>query len=261
MRKSPLSAPLAGLTVLVARPVGRTASLARRLRAQGATAVALPVASIRTTEDPDLARRALRAARSAHAAVFTSPAAVRCARALAPALHFARGTHVLGVGPATVRALRRAGLHASHPPQRYDSEGLLDLPALADVGGRRVVLVTAPGGRGTLAHALQERGARVEQVHVYRRALPRWSRLHLERLRAAPAPRVLLLSSGEALAALRALLPAADWRRLTRDRVLAGSERVAQLARDAGFARAGAARSAIATDLMDALLRSRAKRR
>jgi uroporphyrinogen-III synthase len=58
------------------------------------------------------------------------------------------------------------------PATTFDSEGLLALPLLADVRGRRVVIFRGDGGREALPEALRSRGAEVDVVACYRRAAP-----------------------------------------------------------------------------------------
>ncbi len=257
-RRSP-ERDLRGQTVLIARPAGAGASLAGAARERGARAFTLPTASLRPTADPAAARAGLRALRRAHAVVFTSAPAVRFAWRVAPALRLSRALPVLGVGPATARALRRHGVVAQAPASRYDSEGLLEHPILRGPRGATVAVVTAPDGRGLLQAALRARGFALREVHTYRRVPPRINARHRRMLRACEPSAVLLVSSADAVTALATLLDADDFRRLTRLRAVAASARVAAALRDAGFRRLRVARSALGADLLDALAGFRTK--
>ncbi|HVF34132.1 MAG TPA: uroporphyrinogen-III synthase, partial [Candidatus Saccharimonadia bacterium] len=246
--------PLRGTTVFVARPVGRAAGVLQRLRALGADAVHLPTASLRVTDAPAAARAVLARAGAAHATVFTSASAVRHAAAIAPQLDFA-ALRTLAVGPATARALARRHAEPTLPGLRFDSEGVLALPELTQVRNRRIVLVTAPGGRGDLARTLAARGARIEHAYVYRRVLPRWRDSHHRAVLDAAAPTLLIVSSVEAIAALRTLAGADGWRAIRRGAAIASSARVARALRDAGIPRVHVARSALPLDLVEAARR------
>lgn len=75
---------------------------------------------------------------------------------------------LLAVGARTAAALAERG-QAARRPARADSEGLLALPELADVTGRRVLVVCGAGGRTLLVEELAARGARVDRFVCYRR--------------------------------------------------------------------------------------------
>jgi uroporphyrinogen-III synthase len=224
-------------TLLSLRPRGQHAGLRRAAARQGARVLAVSPLAIEARDDADV-RAARASAETADLWVFTSPNAVRAAQALQP-LQLRRDQIALGVGAGTRRALARLGI-AADAPARMDSEGLLAMPALQDVAGRRIALFTAPGGRGRLAPELQARGATVARIDVYTRAQvaiphPRWEALR--QALHAPAPVVLALSSGEALHALLAQVPAALAGEVRALPVVAASARLAGIARDAGFAR------------------------
>jgi uroporphyrinogen-III synthase len=248
------SRPLAGATVLVTRPAGTGAALARAARALGARTLSLPGASLRAPADREAARAVLRAGARADAVVFTSPAAVRFAFTLAPGWRARAGAQVYAVGPATARALARRGIAALAPDGRYDSEGVL--AAMAGARARSACVVGAPGGRGLIADALRGRGIRVDEAQVYRRVAARIDRRQLAPLAAARGTLVLLLSSAESLANLRAALPVDAWSRLAGAVVVASSPRVAQAARAAGLAAATVAASAVGRDLLAAAVRA-----
>jgi uroporphyrinogen-III synthase len=234
--------------VVVTRPVGTAASLARRVRAAGGVPVLLPGLALRAIVDADT-RTALRTALAAELLLFTSPAAVRFAARLLP-LHTTG--QVLAVGQGTARALRRHGVPAPLVPQRADSEGLLAHPALARIAGRRVALICAPGGRGVLRRELAQRGARLDEVHVYRREPARLDRRHFAAVSHLPAASCVLLSSAEALDNLCRQLPPSALTRWLAITAVVSSERLAAAARAAGFTRIVVADSALASDLLAA---------
>jgi uroporphyrinogen-III synthase len=218
--------------VVSLRPVGDHAAMRRAAAARGLRTLALSPWRIALRDDADT-RRALRAALQAKIVIATSPAAVRAAAALAP-LRARRGQVWLAIGSATATALRRAGIADPLAPQRMDSDGLLALPAVRDVRGLDIGLLTAPGGRDRIAPTLAGRGARVLRADIYARVPVTPAAATLARLRRLHAPLLLPLSSGEAFATALAALPADLAARLRDARVLAASERLAAMARAAG---------------------------
>lgn len=75
---------------------------------------------------------------------------------------------VLAVGERTADVLKARGIVAGVPAEPT-SEGLLDLPALRRLDGRRVLLAAGAGGRRLLGQALHDRGAEVVRYECYRR--------------------------------------------------------------------------------------------
>jgi uroporphyrinogen-III synthase len=244
--------PLAGCYVISLRPVGGHDAMRRAAAARGARVIALSPWRIEAQGD-DATRRDLRAALAADVVVATSPAAVRAASTL-QALRARRGQAWCAVGAGTAAALRRAGIDAVASPSRMDSEGLLALDELRDVRGRSVGLLAAPGGRGLIAPALRERGARVLRADVYRRAGIPPAPAAIARLRALRSRSWLALGSGEALSLVLSRLPADLAGKLRNADVAAASERLAQAAREAGFCgRIAVAASARPRDLVAAM--------
>jgi uroporphyrinogen-III synthase len=218
--------------VVSLRPVGDHAAMRRAAAAHGWRVLALSPWRIAVRDDADTRRR-LRAALAADVVVATSPAAVRAAAALST-LRARRDQRWCAVGSATAAALRRAGIACVDAPERMDSEGLLALPALQTVRGRRIGLLTAPGGRDRIAPTLQARGAVVLRADVYARDPVSPAPAAMNRLRAFDGTLLLPVSSGEALHALLAAVPDDIAARLRGAHVRAASERLAALAREAG---------------------------
>ena len=257
MQASHPHAALEGATVVVTRPAGTSAALVRRLRGLGARALSIPGLSLRPLEHD---ARGVRKA-GIEDWIFTSPAAVRFGAHLLPARRMRARIRAYAIGDGTARALGSHGIAATVPRDRADSEGLLALPELKHVRGRRIALVGAPGGRDLIAPALRRRGAKVEAIHVYRRVAPRLTRRHFDALAAARDPVIVLASSGEALANLVALLPAEQLARLRAQILVVSSARLAALAREHAFAEVALARSAAPRDLLSAAAAALARHR
>lgn len=258
-----LALPLRGAGVVNTRAAGSSDGLGRLLRRHGAeTVVALPGQRLRIAADADAARAVLRAALRGDALVFVSPAAVRYAWQLLPALRLPRRLQICAVGAGTAAALARRGVTPLvQPAGGQDSEGLLAEPALRGIRGQSWAVIGAAGGRDLLLAGLRRRGARAALVEVYQRLPPRWTRLHLARLETAPRPLLVVASSAQSLAALATALPAGLVLALRTAELVVSSLRLAELAREHGFTRIHVAESALAADLAAACARALTRHR
>ena len=223
-----------GWYVISLRPQGGHESLRRAAAAQGAGLIALSPWRIQPrTDEP--ARQALRTALAASRVVFTSPAAVKATAALLPLRRIA-AQEWIAVGGGTARALRRVGIEEVVSPSRMDSEGLLALPALQEVSGHTVALITAPGGRDALSRTLTQRGAHLLRADVYAREPVRLSARSLHKLLTLEVPAVVLISSQGALRQVLETAPASAAKALRALPAVAASVRLQEMARQAGFA-------------------------
>jgi uroporphyrinogen-III synthase len=225
------AAALRGLRVLVTRPAQQAAPLCELIRAVGGEALALPLQVI---EAVDAGAPALGSAATAAAlAIFTSANAVRCGLRL----HAGPWPPLLAAaGGATAEALHAVGLGPALVPAGGDGiDGLLAEPALQDLRGQRVLVVTGADSRAELAPALRSRGAQVEVVEVYRRvALAVDGAVVAGLLESAQAA---IVTSGEALQRLYEVTPPAARAQLLRLQLAVPSQRVAQQARALDFQR------------------------
>lgn len=225
-------APLRGLRVLVTRPAAQAAGLCRLLEARGAVALRLPLQAIEPVRQPALAARALASARGADAWIFTSANAVQHAQQLDAGVW----PRAVAVGAATAAALRQLGREADLPEGAHSSEGLLELPLLREAAGRHYAIVTGEGGRDALERTLAARGARVDVVAVYRRVdLPHAPEAVADAVRTASAA---IVTNGEALERLVALVPPPARDALLRLQLVVPSPRVVEKAVQLGFASA-----------------------
>ena len=215
-----------GWTLISLRPQGQHAGLRRAAARYGGTTLAFSPWRLRRLQGAAVEQR-LNQALACPRVVFTSPAAVAAAAAWVDLPAAQRGPW-LTVGEGTARALQALGVADVQAPQRMDSEGLLGLPALDNVQGLQIGVVTAPGGRGLIAAQLQRAGAQILRSDVYERVPLRLPRRTLSRLAQSATPWLLAVSSGEALQRFwQQLSPAWQQRLRQQATVLAASERLA----------------------------------
>ena len=247
-----------GWTLVSLRPQGQHAALRAAVAHSGGRVIALSPWRLARRNDTEGAA-ALSAALDASAVIFTSPAAVEAAATYSDLFLNAPRRPWLGVGEGTLRALKRHGIGHATAPARMDSEGLLALPALADVADEPIGLVTAPGGRGLIAAHLQAGGARLVRADVYQRLPLRIPARALARLSSSAHPWVVAVSSGEALERVWAQLSPAWQARWHSDAsVVVASERLAAQARALGLDRCTLAHGPTARQMADAAMRAAA---
>jgi uroporphyrinogen-III synthase len=234
------AAPLDGATVVVTRPLAQSRALAERIAAAGGVPWIFPAFEI--ADPPHAAELRARLARLGDydLAVFVSPTAVERGLRLVPdPPGWPAALRPAAVGAGTARALARHGIGAPIVPDgpRFDSEALLALPALADLGGRRVLLFRGEGGRELIARTLAARGATVEHAVCYRRALPRLDAQPLLAALAAGTVAAVIVTSAEALRNLLELAGPAGRATLLGAPLVTIHERIAAEARRLGAAR------------------------
>jgi uroporphyrinogen III methyltransferase/synthase len=166
-----MTRPLASRRFLITRPENQSAHLAQLLREAGATPLLAPMIAIAPTEQQHELQAVLQRLGDFDLAVFVSPTALDVIGELVQPWPVELAVAV--VGPASrERALALGMLEVISPDNQFDSEGLLQQPALQQLSGKRVVLFRGNGGRELLTDTLRARGATVEVVEAYRRLSP-----------------------------------------------------------------------------------------
>lgn len=215
-RVQPISSPTcmdASRAILVTRPAGQGEALCARLAAAGYCPVHQPMLTVSPLRDLDGEQRRIRRilADYDHCLFISSNAArygLDCLLQAGDA--WPETLQCYAVGGGTAEVLRAAGLSVLTPGVNMTSEGLLALPSLQAVAGQSVLIVKGEGGRTALRDALHARGARVDELRCYRRAPPDVPPAVLQRLLAEERIGGILISSGEALENLLALLAGAE---------------------------------------------------
>lgn len=159
-------ASLQGIGVLVTRPREQATELVAAINSNGGNAICFPVIDIAPREQDAIAADARKSPKP-DISIFVSHNAVT------HGLSHAGAASLAATGPATADAIRSAGLTVDiEPVQGYDSESLLEEPALQQVAGKQIRIVRGGDGRELLADVLRERGAGVHYLSVYERRCP-----------------------------------------------------------------------------------------
>ena len=228
---------LQGVTVLVTRPKGQAERLARVISAAGGEAIVFPTIEIRPLDELAPLLGLLDRLDEYQIAVFVSANAVDIGlplllqrRAVPADLRFA------AVGSATCTALEGFGITGViSPTERHDSEGLLALPEMTDVAGRRIVIFRGESGRELIAETLRGRGAEVEYAVCYRRVRPQADTAALAARWHAGEIHAVSAMSMESVSNLYQMLDEPTRRLLTATPVLVPHPRIAEDARKLGL--------------------------
>jgi uroporphyrinogen III methyltransferase/synthase len=170
--------PLFGKRVLITRTRRQASSLARLLAEQGAIPVELPAMEIEPVEDNAALGEAIDRLRDDGYAWcgFTSANAVELLfeylseRSL-DARAFGRAK-VFAIGPATAAALRDHAITTDVVPEEYVAEAVVETMKPHIEKGDAVLLPRAESARAELVTGLESLGATVDEIPVYRAAVP-----------------------------------------------------------------------------------------
>lgn len=256
-----MKAALHGLRVLVTRPTNQAAGLIDALTQAGAEVIHYPVLEIEATADSPTKQAILADLNQFKALIFISTNAVRfAAQSMRKhAIDLPSSVQCLAIGQATSAALQQHfGNSSLFPQNAADSESLLELESLQQkqISGQKILIVRGEGGRETLKQQLQQRGAEVQYLELYRRVSPEFSSEN-------PNPLPVLLknhgidlitvTSGQSLEYLTEL--AEPQKELLKALpLLVPSARVADIAQRSGFEKLIQSRGARDTEIVEGLI-------
>jgi uroporphyrinogen-III synthase len=173
---------LAGKRVLVTRGAAQAGALSARLRAQGATVIAIPAIEVRPARSHVKLDAALAVLASYDWLILTSVNGVeaffeRMRRRRVSAAGLAR-LKITAIGPVTKRAIEQWGARVAVMPREYVAEAVVEA-LRGRVRGKRVLLVRAKVARDVIPLELRRAGARVDVVEAYETVIPKGSRARL----------------------------------------------------------------------------------
>ena len=243
-------------SVLVTRPAGQAVALCGAVAAAGYTVHSQPLLELRALPElPSAQRQLLLDLDLYQHVIFISGNAVHfgmaCIEDYWPQLPV--GLTWYAIGDVTAGLLRDLGIEAITPGDAMTSEALLAASELQMVMDQRILIIKGEGGRATLREELARRGAKVDELACYRRSCPDLPAGELaDRLREWRIDWVMI-SSGEGLANIQTLLRWPETTKFRDIRVIVPSERIARLARKAGFDQVVTAENASDVAMLHAL--------
>lgn len=228
---------LRGRGIVVTRPAHQADILCRLLERAGARVLRFPVLEILAMQDiPAVQARFARLAEY-DTVIFVSANAVQQTLALLAPATWPTQVKIAAIGSATARTLIECGLRVdSCPAQGFTSEALLELPEFQQLQGRRLLILRGSGGREHLRDNLIARGAQVDYLEVYRRVQAHSDpAVLLDALRSGAVDAVLL-TSGESLRKLQAIIGTLGIALLHSTPLVVANERIRELAHSLGHA-------------------------
>ena len=166
---------LSGLKILVTRPVPKAQKLARLIEQQGGEAIIFPTLVIETLNNTETIVTQFENLSDYHWLIFISANAVNFSQqANKDKKDYFKCVKIAAIGKATAKALENIRLTVDLIPDTgFNSESLLLMPELQSIEGQKILIIRGQGGRETLAKTLQQRGAKVNYLEVYKRCLPK----------------------------------------------------------------------------------------
>lgn len=231
--------------ILITRPGQRARPLRQALEAVGADVESVEVMRLEALPETQAIRQAWLDVDLFQRIVVVSPFAAEC---LAEGLdrywpQLPLGPRFYALGTGTARVLHdRLGVRVHLPGDdatEDTSEALLRLASLQCLDEQRVLLVAGENGRTLLADSLQQRGARLTRLALYRRLLVPPSGMASLRLQEGDFS-ALVVTSGELLEHLAGWCSA----KALNQPLIVSSQRLATLAHTLGYLRPRVAQGA-----------------
>jgi uroporphyrinogen III methyltransferase/synthase len=166
--------PLFGKRIMVTRPRAQARSFVELLEQHGADVLLCPTIETVPLESYAQLDAALAEMATYAWLIFTSVNGVKYffarLRDRRQDIRTLGAVRIAAIGPETARAVESFHLQVDAVPQEYRAEAVI--PVLGEVRGQRILLPRAAEARAVLPQELEARGARVDEIAVYRTLRP-----------------------------------------------------------------------------------------
>lgn len=189
--------PLQGLRVLVGRARHQASALSAGLRNLGAKVIEIPFIEIRKPVSYRPLDSALQHLENYDWMILTSVNGVEALWERSKRLKLGKKQfkhlQIAAIGPATSKAIRKAGLNVDVVPDEYVAESVVK-SLKNKVKGKRVLLARAKVARDVIPRELRKLGAEVDVVEAYETIIPKSSRLRLQAVLKDPKRRPTVIT-------------------------------------------------------------------
>jgi len=228
--------PLQGRRILICRPEPEAQRLAQAFQAAGAEVRQMPLVAREPLPETPERRAILQDLDSFSHIIAVSP--YTASLLLEEIEHWwpqiPMGIHWYGVGSGTAGVFARHGLKPRKPASGWTSEALLTMPTLKNLSNEKVLLARGENGRELIRQTLEQRGARITVLPLYRRFRPYYAANELQDNFAVFQPEVIIALSGETLNNL--IDVGSSFQQTLQEALLVvPAERVSEQARNSGF--------------------------
>lgn len=225
------------MTAIIVRPSPECDQLVTALNNAGLPAVACPMLSFSQGRDFCSLPETLSTLPPSSLVVLVSPRSVDYGNQALLNANAQWPSHInyIAVGKRTAEVFDTCtGLKASFP-LREDSEGMLALPDMQDVSGKKVLILRGDSGREHLAPSLKMKGANVNYCEIYQRQWDVSALLSQAKMWNPALVRTLVVTSGQQLTHFDQLISLSDQHWLRQCHILVPSKRIQNQAIELGF--------------------------
>jgi uroporphyrinogen-III synthase len=172
---------LKGKTVAITRPAGQAEEAGKLIEQKGGIPYYIPAIEIKGLSNPATVKKFIAelCAGQVDYVILMSTNGVKHLFNATEGLKQNRQLHeglakafVIAVGPKTAEAMKEYHMRVDLVPQKYSSEGLLEVLKEKDVKGKKIRIPRTSNATPTLTDTLRVMGADVEEIYVYESGLP-----------------------------------------------------------------------------------------
>jgi uroporphyrinogen-III synthase len=167
---------LHGLRTLITRPVHQSQNLALQMRSLGGIVIHFPTLAIIGPKNIKKVVLGIKKLNQYDLVIFISPNAVfKAAEYIHPIWpSWPKNLKTIATGPGTALSLKQHNLPCDNFPEKdFNGIGLVKLIALQNIKQKKILIIKGQGGRRYLAKSLKDKGAQIDNLNVYKRALPK----------------------------------------------------------------------------------------